>query len=517
MHDHQPLTTLALFLNSLAHLFLQSKFPIMKYKFLFSVTPFFLLFYSCKPANRNENISSAQDPDSVRIPVTAMAMTRSSGNNVLSFSGSTEARTTVNFGFMVSGKISHVLVDEGSKVSKGQLIADLETTDYTLALDVVNANLQKIQDDYDRLTILQGRGSLPASDYAKATASLNEIKARQKQAIKSLTDAKLYSPISGIVSKKSTNPGEVISPGMPLFSIVDINPIRVAVAVPESEIGQVQPGQSAKVNIPALDSSFSGTVRHVESALSAGKTDSSVKTGLEAELAGQEEQLLEAANQREDYKGDLAVLMGLPYNAIFDLKESSDSLPVIQPVESYLQSAKTNNLDLQLAAQTLQKTGYGVTAAKKDFLPSLNVIGGYSNQSIISVLPENNYFAGLMLSWNFIDFGKRRSVLNERKSQQKQAELGLAYSKNKTDNEVFKAYRKVIQSRELLASSQKALDYRRADYRLKKDRSDAGLILPKDLLETRAALVKAEQDYFSVQLTCRLAITDLEIVSGILK
>lgn len=137
---------------------------------------------------------------------------------------------------------------------------------------------------------------------------------------------------------------------MPLFSIVDINPIRVAVAVPESEIGQVQPGQSAKVNIPALDSSFSGTVRHVESALSAGKTDSSVKTGLEAELAGREEQLLEAANQREDYKGDLAVLMGLPYNAIFDLKESSDSLPVIQPVESYLQSAKTNNLDLQLAA-----------------------------------------------------------------------------------------------------------------------------------------------------------------------
>jgi membrane fusion protein (multidrug efflux system) len=163
----------------------------MKYKFSFFAIPFFLLFYSCKPGNKNENASSAQDPDSVRIPVTAMAMTRSLGNNILSFSGSTEAKTTVNFGFMVSGKISHVLVDEGSKVSKGQLIADLETTDYTLALDIVNANLQKIQDDYDRLTILQGRGSLPASDYVKATANLDEIKARQKQAIKSLNDSRL--------------------------------------------------------------------------------------------------------------------------------------------------------------------------------------------------------------------------------------------------------------------------------------------------------------------------------------
>jgi len=48
---------------------------------------------------------------------------------------------------------------------------------------------------------------------------------------------------------------------MPLFSIVDMNPIRVVVAVPESEIGQIKPGQSAKVDIPALDSSFDGTVR----------------------------------------------------------------------------------------------------------------------------------------------------------------------------------------------------------------------------------------------------------------
>ncbi|HEX9513468.1 MAG TPA: efflux RND transporter periplasmic adaptor subunit [Puia sp.] len=233
----------------------------MKYIISFFTILFFIFFYSCKSGDRNENAPSIIDPDSVRVPVTAIVMTRSIGNDKLSFSGSTEARTTVNLGFMVGGKVSRVMVDEGSKVSKGELIADLETTDYTLALDIANANLQKVQDEYDRLTILQGRGSIPAGDYVKAVASLHEITARQKQAIKSLTDSRLYSPISGIVSRKGTNPGEVISPGLPLFSIVDINPIRVVVAVPESEIGQVRPGQSAKVDIPALDSTFSGTVR----------------------------------------------------------------------------------------------------------------------------------------------------------------------------------------------------------------------------------------------------------------
>jgi len=59
---------------------------------------------------------------------------------------------------MVSGKVSHVMVDEGSTVSKGQLIADLETPDYELVLDIANANLQKVQDEYDRLTILPRQG-----------------------------------------------------------------------------------------------------------------------------------------------------------------------------------------------------------------------------------------------------------------------------------------------------------------------------------------------------------------------
>ena len=232
----------------------------MKYKISFFVIHFLVLLYSCKSGKKNENSLSMLDPDSVRIPVAVMAMTRSTGNGILSFSGSTEAKTTVNLGFMVGGTIDHVNVDEGSKVLKGELIADLETTDYELALEIANANLQKVQDEYDRLTILQGRGSLPASDYVKAVANLNETKARQKQALKSLNDSRLYSPISGIVSRKGTNPGEVIARGNPLFSVVDINPIRVVVAVPESEIGQVRPGQSAKVNIPALDSSFTGKV-----------------------------------------------------------------------------------------------------------------------------------------------------------------------------------------------------------------------------------------------------------------
>ncbi len=251
----------------------------MRYKITFFFLPLFTMVYSCKPA-RNEQPSPGSATDPARTPVTVIALTRTNGNEVLSFSGSTEAKATVNLGFMVGGKVNRVMVDEGSRVSAGELLADLETTDYTLALDIANAGLQKAKDEYDRLTILHDRGSIPASDYVKATANLNELTARQKQAIKSISDSRLYSSISGIVSRKGVNPGEVISPGTPLFSIVDINPIRAVVAVPESEIGQVRPGQAARVEIPALDSSFSGIVRLISPVADANTRSYTIKIDL---------------------------------------------------------------------------------------------------------------------------------------------------------------------------------------------------------------------------------------------
>jgi len=96
----------------------------------------------------------------------------------------------------------------------------------------------------------------------KAVSSLNEIKARQKQAVKSLKIPGCILRLWHWYQERVQIPAR-LSPGIPLFSIVDINPMRVIVAVPESDIGQVKPGQATKVNIPALDSSFTGTVRLV--------------------------------------------------------------------------------------------------------------------------------------------------------------------------------------------------------------------------------------------------------------
>jgi hypothetical protein len=68
----------------------------MTHKVLLVCLPFFLLFYACKSGGGKENGPSTVDPDSVGIPVTVMELTRSSGNDKLSFIGFTEAKTTAS-------------------------------------------------------------------------------------------------------------------------------------------------------------------------------------------------------------------------------------------------------------------------------------------------------------------------------------------------------------------------------------------------------------------------------------
>ncbi|GAB3797293.1 efflux RND transporter periplasmic adaptor subunit [Spirosoma humi] len=216
---------------------------------------------ACQTASektRNPDAGPVEAPSAIPVVVSRVQNAQEGGQLVLS--GSTEAETTVNLGFMVAGKLNRVTIQEGQTIRAGQLIASIEPTDYQLGVTIANANVARVQDEYNRLTILKDRGSLTPSDYEKVVTGLEEVKARQQLAAKNLRETKLYSPISGIVARKGANPGEIIPQGQPLFQIADIQPIKVRVSVPESEVGQLRLGQPAQVTIPALSRSYTGKI-----------------------------------------------------------------------------------------------------------------------------------------------------------------------------------------------------------------------------------------------------------------
>lgn len=145
-------------------------------------------------------------------------------------------------------------------------------------LEQARAAFEQADDEYQRMKTLFERHSLAPNDFKKIEAqwrvakqrldeaqegarsedrSAAEAKFRQAKAnvqlnAKRLADTRLLAPITGVVARRMTDPGETVAAGMPVFSVMDLNPVRVRVGVPEAEIARVQPGRPAVVRIPSM-------------------------------------------------------------------------------------------------------------------------------------------------------------------------------------------------------------------------------------------------------------------------
>jgi RND family efflux transporter MFP subunit len=181
-----------------------------------------------------------------------------------------------NVSFLVSGRVIQVGPREGDYVRKGELLAAIDPTDYRLALtaataqtDMARIAYKRAEDEHRRMKMLYDSKSLAPNDYQKFRAAyesagqqLEQVEASEKLSRKRLADAALCSPVHGFISKRSIEPGQMASPGQPLFEIVRLDTVEVSVGVPETDIHLVRVGQKAAVTLPALPGeSFEGTLR----------------------------------------------------------------------------------------------------------------------------------------------------------------------------------------------------------------------------------------------------------------
>jgi len=210
----------------------------------------------------NGKKSTEEDTDST-IAVQTEILTITPFTSEIAVSGNIEGSTTVKLGFMVPGKVNLISGKTGQFLAQGQLIASLDPTNYALNKQLADLQLNEVSDEYNRLKILYGRGSLSESDFTKIGFSLQSAQLKQKLELKNLNDTRLYAPIGGVLLSKQAEVGEIISAGTPLFVVADIRKVKVLAFIPEGELNGLHIGQDANVNITALDKSFIGKITEV--------------------------------------------------------------------------------------------------------------------------------------------------------------------------------------------------------------------------------------------------------------
>ncbi len=201
-------------------------------------------------------------------------------------SGTVEPINVIEVKSKASGQITRMPVETGSQVKPGDLLVQVDTRDvrnqYNQALadlraaesrqEVSRSQRQRSEELFQQRIVTAQERETAQLDYANAEAAVVRARANLDIAQQRLEEAEVRAPVAGTVIEKSVSLGQVITSatgafggGTTLLKMADLDQVRVRAMVAESDIGQVQPGQSATVTVDAYpDRPFRGSVEKIE-------------------------------------------------------------------------------------------------------------------------------------------------------------------------------------------------------------------------------------------------------------
>ena len=195
------------------------------------------------------------------VKVKTMKVELSEMNESRQFSGTVEEENGSALSFSVMGTLKNIYVGLGSRVKKGQLIAEVDQTSMESSYRAAKASMEQAEDAFQRMKELHDKGSLPEIKWVEVQSKLEQARSMEQIAAKSLRDSKLYAPYAGMVAEKNVEVGQNVMPGVPVVRLVSTSGLKVKIAVPESEITAVAVGRKATVSVPALgDRTFAAVV-----------------------------------------------------------------------------------------------------------------------------------------------------------------------------------------------------------------------------------------------------------------
>ncbi|MBN8459902.1 MAG: efflux RND transporter periplasmic adaptor subunit [Verrucomicrobia bacterium] len=209
------------------------------------------------------------------------------GRTLLNASGYVTTRLEATVSSKITGKVSEILIEEGMKVEKDQVVAKLDASNVEAGLRLAEAQLKAANlmlaeieplaeyadTELNRLRGLDRSGSVSRSELGKAEADARIMQAkiiRQRADIavaerqvdewkQQLEDTVIRAPFAGVVTTKDSQPGEMISPMSAgggftrtgICTLVDMGSLEIEVDVNESFINRVKPGQTVEATLDA--------------------------------------------------------------------------------------------------------------------------------------------------------------------------------------------------------------------------------------------------------------------------
>src|SRR5688572_16308856 len=257
-----------------------SKYKIQKsntvaFAFAFCILPLAFLATGCKA----EAEKSAEPALEVVQVGSENVVPVSKGTVVVGpiISGELKAEKEATVRAEVGGSMVEVAVLEAQAVQKGTLLGRIETRTLEDAKQSASSAVRSAENqlavarrEVERTEKLVSAGALAARDLdvvqntvTSAEAQVADAKSRLASADRALGDTVIRSPFQGVVSKRTVNAGDVVSPGTELFTIIDPSSMRLEASVPSEDLSALRIGASVEFTVRGYGTAFHGRIERV--------------------------------------------------------------------------------------------------------------------------------------------------------------------------------------------------------------------------------------------------------------
>ena len=175
--------------------------------------------------------------------------------------GTIEEKMGSTLSFEIAGNITSIRVEEGDRVSKGQLLATINPTTVKEAHRATLTTLKQAQDAYRRFLPLHQSGTISDMKWVEIESKLEQAKAAESIARQQLSHSTLTAPFAGVIAAKNVDLGTYVLPGQPVLKLANVAQVNAKVSVPEAEISHLHVGDKVKLTVAALSGAiFWGTI-----------------------------------------------------------------------------------------------------------------------------------------------------------------------------------------------------------------------------------------------------------------
>jgi outer membrane protein TolC len=307
---------------------------------------------------------------------------------------------------------------------------------------------------------------------------------------------------ASVLNQDSTLTG--ITLAQPITKLIAVN-AAVQLARADTLIAQSQLDKGTRDLLSGVAQAFHGLygAQRIEAALNLqvqvaerlARVDSN--PDIRVALIEAQQALLQVRSQVAELTEQLNNLLGLPFCNRYELVQPLPSAVPVSDAEEAVQLALQCNPQLQEAQANVEKARAALKVARMDCIPDVSIFGSYFNQTAASYIQPNFGAFGVVASYTFLDWGKRRRVKDQRETQIAQAGHNVRATVEKIRLETVQAFVGYQQAQLALGLANDMVRARRDAESRRKD--------PASLETAKAATAKAELELIQAEITYRVA------------